>query len=129
MNIANFAFRKLYGLVKPSNYNTNVFRPVALLKKTPTQMFSCEIWEIFKNTFSDRTLPMAVSDHSKFGILTFKMTLSEMKCWMKQGINRFNMKIVLSESENVKRNAKQTAQCCCMETYISLRHHKFTYVC
>ena len=28
-----------------------VFRPATLLKKTPTQVFSCEICEIFKNTF------------------------------------------------------------------------------
>ena len=31
-------------------------------KKTPTQVFSCEICEIFKNTLIYRTLPVAASD-------------------------------------------------------------------
>ena len=32
------------------------------LKKTPTQVFSCEICEIFKNTFFYRTPPAAASE-------------------------------------------------------------------
>ena len=35
---------------------------------------------------------------------------------------------MLNEPENVAWNAKQMAQCCCIGTYISLRHHTFTYV-
>ena len=31
------------------------FRPATLLKKTPTQVLSCEYWEIFKNSFFHRT--------------------------------------------------------------------------
>ena len=42
-------------------------------KTTPTQMFFCEIYEIFKNNFPYRTLPMAASDHSKFEALTFEI--------------------------------------------------------
>ena len=34
----------------------------------------------------------------------------------------------VDELENVASNAKQTAQRCCIGTYISLRHHTFTYV-
>ena len=32
------------------------FRPATLLKKTPTQVFSCEIWEILKNTYFEKHL-------------------------------------------------------------------------
>ena len=32
-----------------------------LHKKTPTQVFSCEVCEIFKSTFSHRTPPMTAS--------------------------------------------------------------------
>ena len=32
------------------------FRPAALLKKTPTLVFSCEIWEILKNTYFEEHL-------------------------------------------------------------------------
>ena len=34
-------------------------------KETPWQVFSCEICEIFRNTFFYRTPPVAVSDESK----------------------------------------------------------------
>ena len=51
-----------------------------------------------------------------------------MKCWMKPEVSRSNMKTVFNEPENVAWNAKQTAQCCCIGTYISLRHHTFPYV-
>ena len=33
-----------------------VFRPAALLKKTPTQVFSCEMWEILKDTYFEEHL-------------------------------------------------------------------------
>ena len=39
-------------------------RFVTLLKKPPTQVFSCEICETFKNTYFHRTLPVAASDFS-----------------------------------------------------------------
>ena len=37
---------------------------VTLSKKPPTQVFSCEICETFKNTYFHRTLPVAASDFS-----------------------------------------------------------------
>ena len=37
---------------------------VAGLKETPTQVFSCEICEIFKNTFFYRTHPVAASEQT-----------------------------------------------------------------
>ena len=39
-------------------------RFVTLLKNPPTQVFSCEICETFKNTYFHRTLPVAASDFS-----------------------------------------------------------------
>ena len=33
------------------------FRPATLLKETPTQVFSCEYCEIFKNTFFTEQTP------------------------------------------------------------------------
>ena len=38
-------------------------RPVTLLKKTPTQVFSCEIFENFKNTCFEEHLPPSAPDH------------------------------------------------------------------
>ena len=32
------------------------FRPATLLKKIPTQVFSCEIWEILKSTYFEEHL-------------------------------------------------------------------------
>ena len=37
------------------------WRLATSLKKTPTQVFSCEVGEIFKNTFSYRTPPVTAS--------------------------------------------------------------------
>ena len=36
-------------------------RPVTSYKKSPTQVLSCEVCEIFKNTFSYRTSPVTAS--------------------------------------------------------------------
>ena len=36
------------------------------IKETPTQIVSCEIWEIFKNTFFYRTSPVAAFDRLRF---------------------------------------------------------------
>ena len=36
-------------------------RPATLLKKTPTQVFSCEFCEFFKNNFFYGALPVAAS--------------------------------------------------------------------
>ena len=55
----------------PQNSQESIFDRVAFLiklqakacnfikKETLAQLFSCEFWEIFKNTFFNRTLPMA----------------------------------------------------------------------
>ena len=73
---------------------------------------------------------MATSDRSKFKdhscdvISNIRNDVTRMKCWIKQGVNQSNIKIVLNEPENVK----QMTQCCRMGTYISLRHHTFAYV-
>ena len=37
------------------------FRPAKLLKETPTQVFSYEIWEILKNTYFEEHLLTTVS--------------------------------------------------------------------
>ena len=43
------------------------FRPVTLSKETPTQVFSCEYYNIFKNTYFEKHLPTAASiDCKKF---------------------------------------------------------------
>ena len=39
---------------------------VAVLNKTPTQVFSCETCEIFKNTFFAEHLRMTASESSKY---------------------------------------------------------------
>ena len=39
----------------------SLFNKAAGLKETPTQVFSCEICEIFKNTFFYGTTPVAAS--------------------------------------------------------------------
>ena len=39
-------------------------RFVTLLKNPPTQVFSCEICETFKNTYCHKTLTVAASDFS-----------------------------------------------------------------
>ena len=47
-NIANFTRKRLcWSLFL---IELQAFRPATLLKETPTQMFSCEIYKIFKNT-------------------------------------------------------------------------------
>ena len=47
--------------------------------ETPTQVFSCEIWEIFKNNFFYRTPPEAASKLSipKINVLVIKGNFSE----------------------------------------------------
>ena len=37
------------------------FRPITLLKETRTQVFSCEYYNIFKNTYFEKHLPTAAS--------------------------------------------------------------------
>ena len=44
-----------------------------LLKETPTQVFSCEFWEIFKNTFFYRTPSVAASKGCKYMSLSISM--------------------------------------------------------
>ena len=41
------------------------FNKVVGLKETPTQVFSCEICEIFKNSFFNRTPPVASSEQTQ----------------------------------------------------------------
>ena len=46
-----------------------MFKPSGLQiyeKETPTQVFSCEICDTFKNTFSDKTPPVAASERTLF---------------------------------------------------------------
>ena len=58
----NFAKFKVEYLLEVSFLNRAAgLSPVILLKETPTQVFPCELCEIFKNTFFYRTLAVAVS--------------------------------------------------------------------
>ena len=43
----------------------------SFIRETPTQVFSCKYWEIFKNTYFEEHLQMAVSV-----ILTIKLVIS-----------------------------------------------------
>ena len=43
-------------------------RPTNVLKEAPTQVFSCEFCENFKNTFFYRTPPKAASGHHLFAL-------------------------------------------------------------
>ena len=58
-NFANFTWKHLrWGLFFTK---LQVFRPATFLKETPTQMFSCEIWEILNNTYFEEHLWTAAS--------------------------------------------------------------------
>ena len=46
-------------------------RPATLLKKTPTQVFSCEYCKIFKNIYFEEHLPTAAFGKYFFCILTY----------------------------------------------------------
>ena len=62
-NFANFIGNHQYWsiiLIK-----LQAWRPATLLKKTPTQVFSFEICESFKNTLFYRTLPVAASEQTQ----------------------------------------------------------------
>ena len=48
------------------SFSFQAFRPATLLKETPTQVFSCEICEIFQNTFFYKTPPVAASGKWKY---------------------------------------------------------------
>ena len=63
-NFAKFTGKHLCRLAKPqaSDHATTGLRPATLLKKRLAQIFSCDFCEIFKNTFFNRTPPMAASD-------------------------------------------------------------------
>ena len=53
-NFANFVGKNLgWGLFL---VKLEFWRPVTLLKKTPTQVFSCEIYELFKNNYFEEHL-------------------------------------------------------------------------
>ena len=41
------------------------FNKVVGLKETPTQVFSCEICEIFKNSFFNRTPPVEIDNEAR----------------------------------------------------------------
>ena len=48
-----------WGLFYPQKFASlklQAFRPATLLKKTPTQVLSCEIWKILKNTYFEEHL-------------------------------------------------------------------------
>ena len=56
------------------------WRPVGLQcyeEEIPTQLFTCEIWEIFKNTFFYRTSPVAASGH-----VIPKQEICSLKLWV-----------------------------------------------
>ena len=59
-NLTNFTKNLCWSLFYFDKF-TFLKLPAALLKKTPTQVFSCEIWEIFKNTFFTEHLRLLVT--------------------------------------------------------------------
>ena len=66
-NFANFTAKTL------------CFTPTTLLKETSTQMFSCEIWEIFKNTYFEEHLRTAafimLTNHTHYDINRWTKTI------------------------------------------------------
>ena len=46
-------------------------RPATLLKETPTQMFPCEIYKVFKNAYFYKIFPMAGSKNIVLKSLNF----------------------------------------------------------
>ena len=54
-NFANFTGKQLCWSLFLTKFFTNFIR------NTPTQVFSCEIWKNFKNTYFCRTPPVAAS--------------------------------------------------------------------
>ena len=126
MNIMNFAFGKLS--YKPWNYNTNTFWPAALLKRDSNA-------DVFLWNFQNFWYHLFLQSIFDGCFWSFKIQSSNirndvirMKYWMKPGVNRSNMKTMLNEPENVAWNVKEMAQCCCIGTYLSLRHHTCTYI-
>ena len=57
------------------------FRSATLLKETPTQLFSCDYCEIFKNTYFEEHLGRAASVYSK-GLLKYKNCVKKI-CFQK----------------------------------------------
>ena len=69
---------KVYSILMRSSrskvfFKTGVLKRPATLLKTPTQVFSCEIFEIFKNTFFYRTPPVAASDEKYRALKNLKL--------------------------------------------------------
>ena len=54
-----------------------VFRPARLSKGTPTQVFSCEYCEIFKNTYFEEDLSTAASDFFTSEVIRSSLRLSK----------------------------------------------------
>ena len=52
------------------------WRPATLLKKTPAQIFSCEICRIFKNTYFQEHLQTAASDDDPFNCLNHVLSVT-----------------------------------------------------
>ena len=61
--LQNRCFSKFCKFHRKTPVLESLYDKVALYyKKTPTQVFTCEICEIFKNTFFCRTPPVATSE-------------------------------------------------------------------
>ena len=69
--VLKFLFNKVAGV------NTTI-----LFKKTPTSVFSCEIGEMFQNTFFNRTHPVATSGNISWTLSLLHMgTMSGVISW------------------------------------------------
>ena len=75
---------------------TNFIKKVSL-----TQMFSCEFCKIFKNIFSYRTLPVAVSEHDWFYKSSF-WSLCLPRMFINLNMNDNKRKIGLGKKEMVE---------------------------
>ena len=58
-------FLKISQIYRKTPVLVSLFNKVAGLKETLPRVFSCEICEIFKNTFFSRTPPMAASEQTQ----------------------------------------------------------------
>ena len=73
-NFANVTGKHLFWSLLLIKLQTWRLRACDFIKKgrTPTQVFSCEICKIFKNTFSYRTAPVAASVSTTEGFLLYQ---------------------------------------------------------
>ena len=64
-------------------------------KENLAQLFSCEFWEISKNTFSYKTPPVAASEDAIFYLLSLQKKMKfSIKDFLKKNFFSLNLKFV-----------------------------------